>query len=114
MNNPTSHHRLVSLTAGLLIALVAREMRTQPPTQNAAGISFENRQPQSGVDFVLNNGTTVDKPIIDSIPGGVALLDYDNDSFLDIFFTNRPRIPSLSNELPAFYTRFYHTNHNRT
>src|SRR5216684_3075253 len=88
MNNPTSHQRLVSLTAGLLIALVAREIRTQPPPQNAAGISFENHQPQSGVDFVLNNGTTVDKPIIDSIPGGVALLDYDNDGFLDLFVTN--------------------------
>jgi hypothetical protein len=46
---PTSHHRLVSLTAGLLIALLAREMRSQHPTQNAAGISFENHQPQSGV-----------------------------------------------------------------
>src|SRR6267154_1561197 len=114
MNNPTSHHRLVSLTAGLLIALVAREMRTQPPTQNAAGISFENRQPLSGVDFVLNNGTTVDKPIIDSIPGGVALLDYDNDGFLDIFFTNGARIPSLSKEGPGFYNRLYHNNHDGT
>ncbi len=114
MNNPSSHHRLVSLTAGLLIALVAREMYPQQRTQNAVGISFENRQPRSGVDFVLNNGTTVDKPIIDSIPGGVALLDYDNDGFLDIFFTNGARIPSLSKEGPSFYNRLYHNNHDGT
>src|SRR5260370_41636493 len=97
MSNPTSHHRLVSLTAGLLIVLlVAREMRPQHPIQNAAGISFENRQPQSGVDFVLNNGTTVDKPIIDSITGGEALLDYDDHGFRNIFFAIWPRIPSPS------------------
>ncbi|PYV72485.1 MAG: CRTAC1 family protein [Acidobacteria bacterium] len=89
-------------------------MRSQPPAQNAAGISFENRQPRSGVDFVLNNGTTFDKPIIDGIPGGVALLDYDNDGFLDIFFTNGARIPSLSKEGPGFYNRLYRNNHDGT
>jgi hypothetical protein len=104
----------VSFTAGLLIAFVAQEMRPQPPTQNTAGTSFENRQPRSGVDFVLNNGTTVDKPIVDSIPGGVALLDYDNDGFLDIFFTNGARIPSLSKDVPGFYNRLYHNNHDGT
>ena len=114
MNNPSSHHRLVFLTAGLLIALVAREMRAQHPTQNATGINFENRQLRSGVDFVLNNGTTIDKPIIDSIPGGLALLDYDNDGFLDIFFTNGARIPSLSKDVPGFYNRLYHNNHDGT
>jgi enediyne biosynthesis protein E4 len=114
MNNPSPHYRVVSLTAGLLIALVAREMRSQPPAQNAPGISFENRQPRSGVGFVLNNGTTFDKPIIDGIPGGVALLDYDNDGFLDIFFTNGARIPSLSKEGPGFYNRLYHNNHDGT
>jgi enediyne biosynthesis protein E4 len=114
MNNPSSHRRLVFLTMGLLIALVAQEMRSQPLAKNAAGIHFENRQPQSGVDFVLNNGTTFDKPIVDGIPGGVALLDYDNDGFLDIFFTNGARIPSLSKESPGFYNRLYHNNHDGT
>jgi enediyne biosynthesis protein E4 len=77
-------------------------------------IGFENRQEQSGVTFVLNNGTTEDKPIIDSTLGGVALLDYDNDGYLDLFFANGASIPGLSKSNPAFSNRLYHNNHDGT
>jgi hypothetical protein len=77
-------------------------------------IAFENRQKQSGVTFVLNNGTTDDKPIIDSTLGGVALLDYDNDGYLDVFFTNGASIPGLNKSNPAFSNRLYHNNHDGT
>ena len=77
-------------------------------------ISFENRQEKSGVTFVLNNGTTDDKPIIDSTLGGVALLDYDNDGYLDIFFTNGGSIPGLNKSNRRFSNRLYHNNHDGT
>ncbi len=77
-------------------------------------IAFENRQEQSGVTFVLNNGTTDDKPIIDSTLGGVALLDYDNDGYLDVFFTNGASVPGLNKSNPAFSNRLYHNNHDGT
>ena len=64
--------------------------------------------------FVLHNGTTADKPIIDSVLGGVALLDYDNDGYLDIFFTNGASIPGLSKDGPDFSNRLYHNNHDGT
>jgi hypothetical protein len=77
-------------------------------------LAFENRQEQSGVTFILNNSTTEDKPIIDSTLGGVALLDYDNDGYLDIFFTNGAGIPGLNKSNPAFSNRLYHNNHDGT
>lgn len=72
-----------------------------PPSGRARArfpIRFENRHVGSGVDFILNNGTIPDKPIIDSVLGGVAVFDYDEDGFLDIFLTNEARIPSLEKD----------------
>src|SRR5260370_10839508 len=67
-----------------------------PRAAERSQIRFENHQKLSRVDFILNNSTTDDKPVIDAVLGGVALLDYDNDGYLDIFFTNGARIPGLA------------------
>src|SRR6202158_3766057 len=56
-----------------------------PQAAERSQIRFENHQKLSRVDFILNNSTTDDKPVIDAVLGGVALLDYDNDGYLDIF-----------------------------
>jgi enediyne biosynthesis protein E4 len=85
-----------------------------PQAAERSQIRFENHQKQSRVDFILNNSTTDDKPVIDEVLGGVALLDYDNDGYLDIFFTNGARIPSLAKDSPDFSNRLYHNNHDGT
>src|SRR6267378_3571260 len=85
-----------------------------PQAAERSQIRFENHQKLSRVDFILNNSTTDDKPVIDAVVGGVALLDYDNDSYLDIFFTNGARIPGLAKDSPDFSNRLYHNNHDGT
>jgi enediyne biosynthesis protein E4 len=95
--------------------VLAFARKTSPTASNLARqIRFENRQKASHVDFVLNNATTPDKPLIDSTLGGVALFDFDNDGFLDIFFTNGARIPTLEKDNPAFYNRLYRNNRDGT
>ena len=83
-------------------------------SQIGGPIRFEDRQRLSSIDFVLNNSPTPDKPIIDSVLGGVALLDFDRDGYLDIFFTNGARIPGLEKDDASFYNRLYHNNHDGT
>jgi hypothetical protein len=83
-------------------------------SQTGGRIRFEDRQRRSRIDFLLNNSTTPDKPIIDSVLGGVALLDFDQDGYLDVFFTNGARIPSLEKDNPSFHNRLYHNNHDGT
>src|SRR5216684_1344561 len=99
------------LVAGVFtVALLALPPRAAERSQ----IRFENHQKLSRVDFILNNSTTDDKPVIDAVLGGVALMDYDNDGYLDIFFTNGARIPGLAKDSPDFSNRLYHNNHDGT
>ena len=85
------------LLASALVALLTATSVGREGTQ----IQFENRQPGSGVTFVLDNGTLPDKPMIDGIPGGVALFDYDGDGYLDIFFSNGAHLPELAKDRPG-------------
>src|ERR1700734_3292181 len=78
-------------------------------------------KPLAGVDFVLRNSPTPRKYLIETMPGGVALLDYNNDGLLDLFFVNGGHIPSgtsaprsFSRRDPAYWNRLYRQNPDRT
>ncbi len=38
-------------------------------------------------DAVLDHAPTAEKHLIETMPGGVALLDFDGDGLLDVFLT---------------------------
>src|SRR5499425_1657539 len=101
-------------TRTLLALALAAPMMGASGKHEVSHIQFENRQPGSGVSFVLDNGTLPDKPMIDGIPGGVALFDYDGDGYLDIFFTNGAHLPELVKDDNKYSNRLYHNNHDGT
>jgi enediyne biosynthesis protein E4 len=98
----------VSHLAARIVALLALSASTWPDPGGVGPVRFEDRQASSGITFVLDNATTPDKPIIDSMLGGVAVLDFDDDGRLDVFFTNGARIPELVKDDPRFWNRLYH------
>jgi enediyne biosynthesis protein E4 len=70
-----------------------------------------------GLDFTLQNSPTPQKYLIETMPGGVALLDYNNDGLLDIFFVNGGRIGSpmhvpenFERRDPRYWNRLYRQN----
>jgi hypothetical protein len=60
--------------------------------------------------FGLKNGLSPQRYSIETMTGGVAVFDYNNDGLLDIFFTNGAEIPSLNKSDPGFYNRLFRNN----
>jgi hypothetical protein len=72
-----------------------------------SSVRFENVAEAAGVRFVHENHPTARKHLIETMPGGVAIFDYDNDGKPDIYFTNGAAIPSLEKSAPKYHNRLY-------
>jgi hypothetical protein len=77
-------------------------------------IQFEDIALKSGLHFVTANCATSNKNQIETMTGGVGLLDYDGDGYLDIYMVNGAAIPSLKKESPQYWNRLFHNNHDGT
>jgi len=82
----------------------------------AALPSFVDAAARAGITFRHRASHTAAKYLIESMSGGVAMLDYDNDGRLDLFFVNgaalRDPMPAQGPDKsdPAFWNRLYHNN----
>ncbi|MDQ2842391.1 MAG: CRTAC1 family protein [Acidobacteriota bacterium] len=84
-------------------------------------VSYQDVTAQSGIHFEDHNSPTPEKYLIETMTGGVALFDYDNDGFLDIYVVNGARIhPGQSDNeapdksMPEYWNRLYHNNRDGT
>ncbi len=67
---------------------------------------------KTGIKFV-HTSAPEKKYIVESMSGGVLLIDYDRDGWLDIYFTNAPTVEmALKNEKSK--SQLYHNNGNGT
>lgn len=73
-------------------------------------IRFENVVATSRISFVLDNNASPEKHQIEAMIAGVAVFDYNNDGFLDIYFVNGASIPGLDKSNPRYYNRLYRNN----
>ena len=88
----------------------ARTAKRALPSRANPGIRFENTIHTSKIAFVLRNSISPKRYTFETMVGGVALFDYNNDGFLDVFFTNGAAIPSLEKNDPRYWNRLYRNN----
>ena len=87
-----------------------RASRTGGETVSTSGIQFENVIQSSKIKFTLKNSVSPQRYTFETMVGGLALLDYNNDGLLDIFFTNGAAIPSLEKGDPIHWNRLFRNN----
>jgi hypothetical protein len=82
---------------------------------------FTDTTESSGVRFHNENSATPEKYLIETMTGGVAMIDYDNDGWPDLFFVNGARIHSgqkgdepADKSDPRYWNRLYRNNHDGT
>ena len=76
----------------------------------AGSIQFENVIEQSKIKFKLKNSVSPQRYTFETMAGGIAIFDYNNDGLLDIFFTNGAAIPSLEKTDPSYSNRLFRNN----
>jgi hypothetical protein len=99
------HILRLSALALLATALAAPAARGAEPSFDPIVFELQNG---NGVDFVTNSSRTDHRHQPETMVSGVALLDYDNDGFLDIYVVNGAKMTELDKTDPVYWNRLYH------
>jgi hypothetical protein len=75
-----------------------RPVESAPPAPASSAPTFTDVTEASGIGFRHENSPTTSKYLIETMGGGVAVFDYDNDGRLDVFFVNGA---ALADPMPA-------------
>src|SRR5438270_10864211 len=103
--------RVWSARLGVLASFFVLLISLHPDTPS---VSFEDISSRSGIDAVLHNSPTLEKHQIETMAGGVAAFDYDNDGLVDIFLTNGGRQPDLTKPDASWWNGLYRNRGNNT
>ncbi len=95
--------------AGLIVLLgVATSLWFTHASGSVPAIQFEFKP----IPFRLENDLTPARNAPESMPGGVAIFDYNRDGRQDIFFTNGANIETLKKDSPKYRNRLFRNDGN--
>jgi hypothetical protein len=103
----TAAAALLVVAAALLVVAAALLLQAAPA---ASPIRFELKR----IPFHLENDETPARNAPETMPGGVAVFDYNGDGRPDIFFTNGANIATLKKDSPKYRNRLFRNDGNGT
>ena len=71
------------------------------------GVHLTNVAERAGLRFAYQHSPTAAKHFVESVPGGVAVFDYNGDGRPDVFFPNGAATPGLEKKLPTYANRLF-------
>jgi len=77
-------------------------------------IRLVNGAKAAGLDFVLRNGAMGRKYQVETLPGGLGVIDFDGDGWPDLYCTNGASLPDLTKSGPEYSNRLYRNNRDGT
>ncbi|HTM15528.1 MAG TPA: CRTAC1 family protein [Terracidiphilus sp.] len=75
---------------------------------------FTDVSNKSSISYRSNNNFTGRKYFPQPMCGGVAAIDYNNDGWMDLFFTNGAKLPELKKTGPEYYNCLLRNNRDGT
>jgi tetratricopeptide (TPR) repeat protein len=103
------------------IVVIASLAATVPLLYTESPATYVEAARASGLNFRLRNSSTSRKYLIETMGGGVAIFDYNNDGWPDVFFVNgaalkdpQPDGENLNKSAPEFWNRLFRNNHDGT
>ena len=95
----TRLERARAARAGLTLAGLLAEVDPSPGPESSTaagtvdGACFTDDAEASGLRFAFDNGATPERQIPETMSGGVALIDYDGDGWLDVYLVQGGPFP---------------------
>ncbi len=96
------------LTALVILALAAQDPLPEIPV-------FEDKARQAGLNLRVVSGDAKEKRfLIESVGGGLAVIDYDNDGWMDLYVVNGATIESARTGSKLYRNALYRNNRDGT
>jgi enediyne biosynthesis protein E4 len=99
-----------SVAVGLALVLASGSQTTllrAAQKASTAVVHLRDVAEVAGLQFVHQHSASPEKYYVESVPGGLAVFDYNGDGRPDIFFTNSAHTPSLEKSSAVYANRLY-------